>query len=486
MCLSSFLLSQLCFKNCAEEMHAYNLCYNRRMFTKKLYRTLSLILCTVLVMTCLPLSVEAEQPDYSDRDYWTSACTNTDNLNGSLKDSCQAFVVYLSNQSSSLKEKIASIDAKQSEVSDDIETVKAEIEQYQSEIASINADIEDLKNQISDLDNQIDTLNTQADDLKSRVSAQISASQSDMRLSKVIDILMGAESFSQLIRLANGLSDVTQYNNQTLQKLIDTENEIKANKEALSTKQDELSQKQEDAVAAMYEAQLLQQEYEEKAQELAAQSDAAEKEKSSADAAVSSVQEAQKQAAAIAELARQAAAKKAAEEAAAKKKAEEEAARKAAEQKNTSSNTSSSTTVLPGAYVAANASSIYVALVTTYGFTKAAACGIIANIQIESTFNPAADNGAGYYGICQWGGSRLNNLYSFLSSHGYSTSSLEGELAFMYSELQGYNMISTLNSYANSAAGASQAGVYFRQNFERSAGLNGVSSIAAGYFNSLQ
>ena len=56
----------------------------------------------------------------------------------------------------------------------------------------------------------------------------------------------------------------------------------------------------------------------------------------------------------------------------------------------------------------------------------------------------------------------------------------------MYSELQGYNMISTLNSYADTAAGASQAGVYFRQNFERSAGLNGVSSIAAGYFNSLQ
>ena len=431
----------------------------------------------VLVMTCLPLSAEAEQPDYSDRDYWISACTNTDNLNGSLKDSCQAFVVYLSNQTSSLKEKIASIDARQAEVSDDIETVKAEIEQYQSEIASINADIEDLKSQISDLDDQIDTLNTQADDLKSRVSAQISASQSDMRLSKVIDILMGAESFSQLIRLADGLSDMTRYNNRTLQKLIDTENEIRANKEALRTKQDELSQKQEDAVAAMYEAQLLQQEYEEKAQTLAAQSDAA----------VSSVQEAQKQAAAIAELARQAAAKKAAEEAAAKKKAEEEAARKAAEQKSsTSSNTSSSAAVLPSAYVAANASSIYVALVTTYGFTRAAACGIIANIQIESTFNPAADNGAGYYGICQWGGSRLNNLYSFLSSHGYSTSSLEGELAFMYSELQGYNMISTLNSYADTAAGASQAGVYFRQNFERSAGLNGVSSIAAGYFNSLQ
>ena len=457
------------------------------MFTKKLYRTLSLILCMVLVMTCLPLSAEAEQPDYSDRDYWISACTNTDNLNGSLKDSCQAFVVYLSNQTSSLKEKIASIDARQAEVSDDIETVKAEIEQYQSEIASINADIEDLKSQISDLDDQIDTLNTQAYDLKSRVSAQISASQSDMRLSKVIDILMGAESFSQLIRLADGLSDMTRYNNRTLQKLIDTENEIRANKEALRTKQDELSQKQEDAVAAMYEAQLLQQEYEEKAQALAAQSDAAEKEKSSADAAVSSVQEAQKQAAVIAELARQAAAKKAAEEAAAKKKAEEEAARKAAEQKSsTSSDTSSSAAVLPSAYAAANASSIYVALVTTYGFTRAAACGIIANIQIESTFNPAADNGAGYYGICQWGGSRLNNLYSFLSSHGYSTSSLEGELAFMYSELQGYNMISTLNSYADTAAGASQAGVYFRQNFDRSAGLNGVSSIAAGYFNSLQ
>lgn len=130
----------------------------------------------------------------------------------------------------------------------------------------------------------------------------------------------------------------------------------------------------------------------------------------------------------------------------------------------------------------ANAESIYSLLRNTYGLTKSAACGILANISIESSFNPNV--GTDYYGLCQWGGNRISNLVAFCAANGYSSSSVDGQIAFMISEM-GSGMTGVLNSTEDSAEGAAQAGVYFRQNFERSAGLNNVANIAASYYNTM-
>ncbi len=127
----------------------------------------------------------------------------------------------------------------------------------------------------------------------------------------------------------------------------------------------------------------------------------------------------------------------------------------------------------------ANASSIYNLLTGTYGFTKAAASGLLANMQIESSFNPAV--GTSYYGLCQWGGSRLSNLVAYCAANGYSSSGVDGQVAFMVYEMGG--MTGTMNSFSDSAEGAAEAGVYFRRNFERSAGLNNVANIAASFYN---
>lgn len=130
---------------------------------------------------------------------------------------------------------------------------------------------------------------------------------------------------------------------------------------------------------------------------------------------------------------------------------------------------------------AENANLLYSLLTNQYGFTKAAASAIMANAHIESTFNPTA--GTAYYGLFQWGGSRRSNLVAFCAANGYSSDSVEGQVAFAVSEMGGMRDI--MNSVADSAQGAAEAGVYFRQNFERSAGLNNVANIAASYYNSL-
>lgn len=129
-----------------------------------------------------------------------------------------------------------------------------------------------------------------------------------------------------------------------------------------------------------------------------------------------------------------------------------------------------------------NANIIYTYLTTEAGFTKAAAAAVLANIQIECTFNPAA--GSSYYGLCQWGGGRLSNLFAFCAQNGYASDSVDGQIRFMVAEMGG-GMIAQMNSVSDSAEGAAEAGVYFRQNYERSAGLNNVANIAASFYNSL-
>ena len=126
-----------------------------------------------------------------------------------------------------------------------------------------------------------------------------------------------------------------------------------------------------------------------------------------------------------------------------------------------------------------NAAWIYNFL-TQSGFSKAATAGILANIQIESSFNPTA--GSSYYGLCQWGGGRASNLVAFCAANGYSSDSVEGQIRFMISEMGG-GLISEMNACEDSANGAAQAGYIFRTKFERSAGLNNVESIAASFYN---
>lgn len=95
------------------------------------------------------------------------------------------------------------------------------------------------------------------------------------------------------------------------------------------------------------------------------------------------------------------------------------------------------------------------------GLNNAAACGILANIEAESAFNPNCfgDNGTSY-GLCQWHNARFDNLRTYCLLRGYDYKTLEGQLQFLAYELtntfpQIYHMIKNV---PNSSDGAYEAG----------------------------
>lgn len=114
-------------------------------------------------------------------------------------------------------------------------------------------------------------------------------------------------------------------------------------------------------------------------------------------------------------------------------------------------------------------------LVDEMGLNSAAACGVLANIEKESNFNPNlyGDSGSSY-GICQWHNGRFENLKKFCNNNGYSWKSLEGQLEFLKHELNTNKtdtgkILERLEDVENTADGAYKAGYDWCYYFERPA-----------------
>lgn len=120
-----------------------------------------------------------------------------------------------------------------------------------------------------------------------------------------------------------------------------------------------------------------------------------------------------------------------------------------------------------------NETEIYNFLINTMGCNAATACGILANIERESGFNPTASvidtNGLPSYGICQWNGSRFDSLKSYCSQNGYSYTSITGQLNYLKYELESSEAYawSKMQGIENTADGAYTAGYNWAKYFER-------------------
>lgn len=111
---------------------------------------------------------------------------------------------------------------------------------------------------------------------------------------------------------------------------------------------------------------------------------------------------------------------------------------------------------------------IYSFLTNNMSMNRAQAVGVLANMTRESGLQPTADNGIGYYGLCQWGGGRLENLKNWCSSNGYDYTTIDGQLHFLQMEIQSSypNTYSQLMDCEDSYDGAYWAGYIFGKGYE--------------------
>ena len=110
-------------------------------------------------------------------------------------------------------------------------------------------------------------------------------------------------------------------------------------------------------------------------------------------------------------------------------------------------------------------------MINELGFSKAMACGVLANIHCESLCDPdteEASNKMGY-GICQWSKERRIYFNYYCRKNGLSPTSLYTQLGFMNKELKEdfEDLDYTLSKYASEdAEGANDAAYYFCYYYE--------------------
>lgn len=149
------------------------------------------------------------------------------------------------------------------------------------------------------------------------------------------------------------------------------------------------------------------------------------------------------------------------------------------------------TNTITASAVSQNETTIYNFLKNNMKLNTAAACGVLANIEKESSFRPDVIEygytwaSGGGYGICQWTNyprtsntGRRTNLVNFCKQRGYNYKTLTGQLNFLKYELETNvkpGVLSYLKSVPNSAQGAYNAGYKWCYSFEVPANYPSVS-----------
>ena len=113
---------------------------------------------------------------------------------------------------------------------------------------------------------------------------------------------------------------------------------------------------------------------------------------------------------------------------------------------------------------------VYAFLTEELKLTTAAACGVLANIEHESSFQPTiyGDQGTSY-GLCQWHNERFSALRGYCAALGLSYQTVEGQMAYLKYELgNNYtNLLLTLQAIDNTPEGAYKAAYLWCIQFEK-------------------
>ncbi len=244
---------------------------------------IALLVCVLASNLVTVTNAEGETPDYSDTTYWNKVCLGDDAYDNTA--ACTAYMQYISTQSESFASQMKEIDAKKEEIASNIEyygqqisTYQAEADALNSEIATLNGQISVKEQEIAAMEEQIAENEAQIDAAEEKVKDRMVAAQETMRLNQFLDILMGAKSFDDFVRIANGLNDITNYDESTMNELADLIDQLdndkaklEEEKVALDASKQEVVDKQNSILAAKYQIQVIQEEFQRQYSDLQAQ-----------------------------------------------------------------------------------------------------------------------------------------------------------------------------------------------------------------------
>lgn len=247
-------------------------------------KVIKICICVCISFLCIARVDRVYAEDYSNTEYWSETCKKATKDN---QEACKGYAKYLESKKSEAQEQLKSIEAKRDQIAaniaaydQELKDLQAKITDLQTQIDAKQAEIDAKQLEIDNKQKEIDATQAQVDALKEKVKKRMVNAQSTMRVSKYTDILMGASTFEEFIRIANGLGSIAQYDENTMDQLASLIEKLNDEKQALENAKvemevakQELLNKQDDLEAAKASKQIIIDEQERQAAELEALGD---------------------------------------------------------------------------------------------------------------------------------------------------------------------------------------------------------------------
>lgn len=211
------------------------------------------LLTSIALLACIcPLRmVQAEDTPYTDTDYWNNYCSNDAN---NTSDACNAYRDYLKNSKSDLAEQLKSVEEKRKEYAADAAAHREEVAQLQTQIDDLQTKISDVQANIDQYQVQIDAkqkeidakqaeidaTQKQIDEISEKIKQRMVNKQSSIKINKYVDILVGASSLQDWLRIMFGLQAISDSDKNSSDELVSLREQMNTQKADLQSAQDEL------------------------------------------------------------------------------------------------------------------------------------------------------------------------------------------------------------------------------------------------------
>ncbi len=247
----------------------------------------------MMVLSSLNAVTVMAEPDYEDENYWSEKCTVGSIGNADDYAACEAYRDYMASHSASLSDKLAEIERERELIAKDLAKYSQQLNDYQeqadainAEINVINAGIAENEAKVAELEKEeektlkeIDALQKEVDELGNKVLDRMVSAQWTMRLNTFLEILIGARTFQDLMRIINGMNSIVGYEQKTNQKLVESagklneakqkleedQQQLQESRKQLQEEKDVLTEKRNDVLVARYKVQVIEEEYEKQA-----------------------------------------------------------------------------------------------------------------------------------------------------------------------------------------------------------------------------
>ena len=120
----------------------------------------NILIATVTVITVSFQTVYADEPDYSDTDYWNNLCTSR-NLNEEEQEACEAYSEYLKSSLGTLNQQLEELKNQQDEIRNNLAAYAMKIDEYQAKIDAEQVEINNLTVQIQAKEDKLNALYAQ-------------------------------------------------------------------------------------------------------------------------------------------------------------------------------------------------------------------------------------------------------------------------------------------------------------------------------------